>query len=261
MTRAILKSIAPLVEALELEAASVVTTSHLHELAEAAGLRTPTYVAIQRLASQGWLIATDVRGVWEFAPGAHAGPYGSGDALITMRAQLAVMPELDIRVALESALWLHGLADRPPDRHCVTVPAGSTPPAAIRRNYNVVRFDAVLPAASVDRLPVCVPPTVLVHVADHPTAVRNWRTMLDALADLVDATDPSELDAELEGRSNATRQRLGYLIDPIDPDLASTIEVADTGTAWFGPRREVRRRSAKWNVVDTVLPEPPGGDR
>lgn len=260
MTRAIPRSVAPIVEALELEAASVVTTGHLHDLIEQEDLRTPPRVAIQRLAEHGWLISTGVRGVWEFAPGASAGPFGSGDAFIVVRAQLAATPHLDVRVGLESALWLHGLADRPPSRHCVVVRYGKgQAPAALRRNFNLLTFDAELPPAMIDRLPVCSLTTVLVSIADRPTAVRNWRTVLDALGDLIVATNPNDLAIELEGRPNTTRQRLGYLVDPFAPDLAATIDVAETGTAWFGPRGSVRRRSTKWDVADTVLPEPPGG--
>jgi hypothetical protein len=50
------------------------TVEELASLAEEAGLRTPAKVAAARLRATGWLLPTCERGIYEFAPGAHAGP-------------------------------------------------------------------------------------------------------------------------------------------------------------------------------------------
>lgn len=258
MTRAIRSSLAVVVGALELDAPVVVTSGQIHDLVRRLHVDTPAHVVTQRLAEDGWLLPSGVRGVWEFAPGSHGGRVGHGDPFLVLRAQRAATPGLDARVALESALWLHGLTDRAPVRHIVSVPALTRPPIGLRRAFTTVPFTCVEPPARVSRLPVCTPATVLVHLADTPTAVGNWGLVLDGLAALIEAADPVAVAAEAKDRSNATRARLGYLVEPFDQNLADMLDVVDSGTVWFGPRQPVRRRSSRWRVVDTVLPHVPG---
>lgn len=114
------------------------------------------------------------QGAWEFEPASHAGRIGHGDPFLVLRAQLAVTPDLDARVALESALWQPGIVDRAPARHMLVVPAGTRVPTALRRTFNVTAFDANIPPVRLDRLPVEAPASVLVHLAHRPTDVENW---------------------------------------------------------------------------------------
>jgi hypothetical protein len=85
-TRSLSRQLAPLVAELELRQPTLVTLRELAILAEEAGLRTPAKVVAARLRATGWLLPTGQRGVYEFAPGAHAGPYGHGDPLSHCRA-------------------------------------------------------------------------------------------------------------------------------------------------------------------------------
>jgi len=257
MTRPIPAQYAPVVEALELDAAVLVTNESLRRHLHDAAVGSDPTVAIHRLAAHGWLLPTGVRGVWEFAPGSHAGPVSHGHPFLTLEAQLLATPELSARVALESAMWLAGLIDRAPARHVVSVEKSVRVPTALTRAYDVVRFDAVCPADRVGGVPVSSPATVLAHLATSPTAVANWGLVLDGLADLVDIADLEAVHAELQGRSNAARARFAYLVAPFDPDFVESIDVANSGVVWFGPRKGVRRSDSRWNIVDTVLPVSP----
>lgn len=257
MTRPIPAQYAPVVEAMELDATVLVTNEALRELLHQADVGTDPSVAIHRLAAHGWLLSTGVRGVWEFAPGSHAGPVSHGDPFLTLQAQFLATPELPARVALESAMWLAGMIDRPPARHIVSVAKGVRIPTALSRAYEVVRFDAVSTAERIGAVPVSSPATLLVHLAASPTAVANWSSVLDGLADLIDQADREAVRVELRTRSNATRARLAYLMAPFDPEFVEAIDVVDSGVVWFGRRTRVRRSDSRWNIVDTVLPVSP----
>lgn len=258
MSRSIPAQYAPVVEALELDGAVVVTTEQLRGLLHDADVATEATVAIARLAAHGWLLPSGVRGAWEFAPGSHAGPFSHGDPFLTLQAQLAVTPDVDARVGLASALWLAGLVDRAPDRHVVTVGKGVRVPAALKRTYDTATFNAATGPDRVRGVAVCSPATVLVHLAESPTAVANWGLVLDGLGGLVDAADRDTVCAEMVGRTNATLTRLAYLVFPFDPDFVETsIDVADHGVVWFGPRAKLRRTDPRWNIADTILPASP----
>lgn len=257
VTRSIPPALAGVVELLELERPVTVTTKQLADLVDRADVDTPAHVVIQRLAERGWLLKTGVRGVWEFAPGEHAGPYSHGDRWLTLRAALDKQPELPACVALGSALWLLDLTDRAPDVAEVALPSGAHVPVALRRAYRVMRFDPRLAPVRIRGLPVHGPATVLVHLAHRSSDVRSWGAVLDVLADLVAATSIDDVRAELEGRAHATWVRLAYLTCGVAPDLAGQLDVAPGHKVWFGPRGKLRHHDATWNVADTVLPVRP----
>lgn len=264
MARAIPSALAPVVELLELEQPITVTAQQLREFVESSGVDTPAHVVVQRLAERGWLLRTGVRGVWEFAPAAHAGPYPHGDPLLTLRATLQLHPELPVAVALSSALWQLDISARRPEVLEIAVPSGTRVPTALRRAYRVVRHTPRLPLRIVADLPVHSPPSVLVHLAQRPTDVRNWADVLDHLSDLVVASGPDEVEIELRDRPHSTAVRLAYLLSGVAPDLVERLGVEPRGKVWFGPRGRLRRHSARWNLADTVLPYAPselGGDQ
>lgn len=259
MTRTISGALAPVVEALELDQVALVDVDTLRAVADEARVDTPVHVIVQRLVARGWLLTTGVRGVYEFAPGAHAGPYGRGDPFMTLRAQLRVTPTLSARVCLASALWLHSLADRAPDsRHEVSLPPGAHPPVALTRRYRVVRFAPKVPAHPNHAVAVDRPATILVHLATKPADVSSWLPVMERLGDLTDAADPDEIGSELRGRGHAAAARLSYLLDASDDaDLRRRFAVDPAGKVWFGPRGKLRRHDAARNLADTVLPVSP----
>ena len=102
-------------------------------------------------------------------------------------------------VALGSALWLHGLAERAPDRHEVAVPVNTVVPESLKRRMRVVHFSARLTPAAHEQLPVHQPATILAHLATKPGDVRDWTTFAEALPDLAERSPVNDLDSELTG--------------------------------------------------------------
>lgn len=257
VTRTVPRSLAPVLEWLELERPEAVTTEQVREFCERRGVALPVSTVINRLARRGWLLKTDTHGVWEFAPAERAGAYGSRDSLLGLRTVLATAPETRFSVCLTSALWLHDLMDRRPSRIEVALPPREYVPAGIRRSSRVLRFKSHLEPMAMQGVPAHRLETVLVHLAARPTDVRNWGSVLEVLTELVTSIDRTALGEELAGRPHATRARLAYLVSGVAPDLASVLNVASAGKVWFGPRTKSRRNNARWNIADTILPVSP----
>lgn len=255
--RSLSKQLAPIVAELELRQPILVTLEELALLAEQAGLRTPAKVIAARLRATGWLLPTGQRGVYEFAPGSHAGPYGHGDPFIDLRA--AILAEhYPVAVALLSALWLHGIAERAPDRHELAVPVGATVPGSLKQRMRVVHFTARLPIADIDQLSVHQPSTILVHLATRPGDVRGWTTFAEALPELAARSSADDLERELNGRPGVVRPRLAYLLSGVAPEVADRLQPATPqSVTWFGRSRASRRFDKHFNVADGLLPFDP----
>ena len=257
MTRSIPSSLAPVVERLELDQPEIVTLQELTEIAAEAGIGTAPALIAHRLRKRGWLLSTGLNGAWEFAPGAHAGPQSRGGPLLTVRAALALHPELAVSVALGSAAWAHGLADRAPLRVELALPPEARVPAGLMRKARVLSFDARLAPVVRKGVPVQRFETLLVHMAARPSHVRSWGAVLDWLADVVAEAEEADLLAELADRPPAAEVRLAYLIQGLWPDLAQRLGVGVTSKIWFGPRGKLRRHSQRWRVADSILPFDP----
>lgn len=245
-----------LVQELELERPQFVTLEALREMVRTHAIGTKPRIVAHRLRELGWLLDTGIRGVWEFAPADRAGALSSGDPFLTLRAALA-REDLGIGVALGSALWLHNLADRFPDPHEVAAPRGTAVWQAVSEHYRVVRHKPVLEPVSLNGLPVHHPATILVHLAERPTDVGSWASVMDALPRLVDACPLEDIRREISGRAHATRVRLAYLLQSMAPKLIEALDITPSGKVWFGPRGTLRRHDARWNVADTILPIDP----
>jgi len=258
-TRTLSRALAEIVTDLELEQPTLVDLADLAALAARHGIRTRARELARRLRERGWLLSTSRPGVYEFAPGAHAGPYGHGDPFMDLRAELRAHPNRPATLALGSALWLHGLGERAPNRHEVAVAPGSTVSAALRRVYRVVHFQAQTQPTMLRGLPVHSPATMLVHLAARPTQVRSWSPVLDVLPDLLERADVPDLIGELAGRPASVSARLGYLLSGLLSETEShKLGLRPSGSVvWFGPRATVRRTDRFWGVVDTVLPQHP----
>lgn len=257
--RVLPRALASIVADLELEEASFVTQDRIAELAARHGLTSSVRDLAWRLRRNGWLLQTGHRGVWEFAPGAHAGPYGRGDVFAVLRAEQDLGPRKDVRICLDSALWLRGLAERAPSTHQVTAPTGQHVPAGLARTYKVTHFDANLPAEDLGGLKVEAAATTLVHAAAKPGHVRSWETIETALVDLAAATTDRDLATELGGRPASVRARVGYLLSGVASDLVDAAGIVPArGVTWFGPRdRPAVRFNSRWQVADTLLPFDP----
>jgi len=259
MSRAIPSHLADIIEELELERPDLVSTDDIEELIEKCDIKIPVTRVAQLLSEKGWLLKTDVRGVWEFLPAERAGSFSTDSPFLTLRAFLKKDLEKDVRVALDSAMWCHDLFDRIPSEIEVTLPSQEHIPAAIKRNYRVIRFDAHLDPVTANDVPVQKLETILVHLMDKPNDVQSWTSVFDWLPDLVEEVEREDVLTELHDRSHATKIRFSYLLSGLAPNIVEDFDVEASGKVWFGPRRELRRHNAEWNVADTILPSDPEG--
>ena len=118
----------------------LVSLKELAALAEGVGLRTPAKVIAARLRATGWLLPTGQRSVYEFAPRFSCRPIRPRRSFMDLRVALSAGYPLS--VALQSALWLYGMAERAPDRHELAAAPGSRVPASVRRRMRSLRFSA-----------------------------------------------------------------------------------------------------------------------
>lgn len=258
VTRSVPFALAPVVEALEFEEAFLVTTERLDELRLSAGIKSSTAMVAKRLKDRGWLLETPQRGVWEFAPGSHAGPISRGQPFTDVLAVLEANPDLPAGISLSSALWAHGLLERTPDKPEVAIPVGKDAPAPLKRAARIVNLDWVLPLVTRKGAPVHSLETILVHLAARPAAVRSWSAILAALPDVVAEVDYGDVLKELSGRPAAVATRLAYLVHGLSPELAEAVKPThDHGKVWFGPRAPLKRHNSKFNIADTILPVDP----
>lgn len=257
--RALPRSLAAVVEALELDQAHLVTTSEIEALRRRAGIATPAKVVADRLRKHGWLLPTPRRGVYEFAPGAHAGPLSRGDATTPLQAALHARPDLAAGLTLQSAAWALGAADRTPAR--LEIAAGDR---EVARSLNatlaefarVLVFAPRLPKETRRGVPVLAAESVAVHMATRPRDVRSWGSALEWLPDLTAELDWENLQVEIQSRPSAVVARLGYLLSGLRPDLAAQMAPA-AGKVYFGGRGPLLRHDARWQIADTLLPFDP----
>jgi predicted transcriptional regulator of viral defense system len=249
--------LADIIEELELERPELVSTSEIQELIEKFDVQVPSNRVIQRLSESGWLLKTDVRGVWEFSPAERAGSYSTGSPFLPLKAIRKKEPDRDIRVALDSAMWCHDFLDRLPSEIEVVLPPEDHVPAAIKRNYRVLRFEAHLDSVTANDVPVQRLETILVHLVDKPNNVQSWTSVFDWLPYLVEEVEKENVLVELINRSHSTKIRFAYLLSGLAPDLVEDLNIEPAGKVWFGPQKKLRRHNAEWNVADTILPADP----
>jgi len=255
MARTLPRSIAPVVEVLELEQAPLVTIEQLESIMDAIGLEgIPRKVAAE-LRSRGWLLATAKTGVWEFAPAAHAGSYGFGDPTVDLKAALLRRPDRKCALTFQSAAWAHGLADRVPAQLEVVVEERADA-KALARVGDVTRFVPNLGTSVLGGVPVLAPESVLVHMATNPRAVR-WQSAMEWMPDVAAEANSERILKELNDRPRAVRVRLGYLLQGVRPDIARLFVSDVVNKVWFGPRGKLRRHDQAWLIADTLLPLDP----
>lgn len=257
MTRSVPIALAPVVERLELDQPEIVTLKQLRRMAAELGVRTAPALIAHRLLALGWLLRTGLSGAWEFAPGAHAGPHSRGGPLLPVKAAFALMPDLPAAVALTSAAWVYGLADRTPPRMELAVRPGGRVPAGLSRQVQVLRFDARLQPVKRRGVPVQRFESLLVHMAARPSRIKSWGGVVEWLGDVVAEAVEADILLELEDRPRAVRVRLAYLLQGLWPELSERIGRGASTKVWFGPRGKLRRHSQRWHIADSILPFDP----
>ena len=256
MTRTLSRGLAPVVERLELERPRLVTLRDIEAICSDEGLGTEPRVVASRLKKAGWLLSTGRRGAWEFAPAELAGPYSSCDPLLPVKALSAVNSNSSPLLRGQTAAWALGLADRVPSTVEVVLPekARGAIPASVsacvyQTNLEPVRAKGALSLA---------PEAIIVQMADRPSSVRSWEGAAEWLPDVMSEAVAGAILDELKGKSVATGQRVGYLMQGVRADIADEVlkVVRPKSVAWFG-RGKAKRTNGKWKVADAKLPWDP----
>ena len=256
ISRSVPRSVAPVLEALELDQPTIVTLGMLSDLVAVTGAGVSPDYAARMLRERGWLLPLRTVGVWEFAPGARAGAWGGGDPFIELRARLATQPT-DAAVAAESAAWLQGLSTRAPDPHVIGLPSRVGVPKSLD-HFPVVRWSAGSSVENRDGLPVWSVSTLFAFMGARPDRYRDWPNVSEWIADGAKRVVADALRSELAGQARSGWARTSYLLfvggqaEMADELLAS----APPGGAPFhlGPRNMPSRYSARFEVADHVFP-------
>lgn len=258
MTRTIPPTMSGILEVLELEQPTLVTSEHLANLVAQQGLRTPVKVVAARLRERGWLLPTGRRGVWEFAPAALAGAYSRNEPVMPLRAFLAGRSNVGCALTFQAAAWAHGVADRAPTH----LEVAATTRELVRQLPTMLTGSVFRPRLEYQTLravPVLAAESVLVHMSARPAAVRSWSSALEWLPELGQLLTIDAIQQELDGRPASVRARTGYLLQGLRPDYADALrsKFNPVGKTWFGPRGKLRRHDATWQIADTLLPFDP----
>ena len=256
--RSIPKTLAPVLEELELDQPRVVLLTDLESILDRLGAADGAISApdvAYELQRRGWLGRLRTQGAWEFYPAARAGAIGSGDRFVELRAYRRRNPTWPGALAMESAASVLGLAQRLPEREVLALPLDHRPPAALSQ-WRLVRLE--LPEAgltTVDDLPTWNVEGLLAGIAKRPSGYRDIAGLGQWLATATERIDPDRLVACVAGAPTAARQRAAYLVGVAGrPELVEVIlPNAPLKPAWFGTRRPGGRFDTDTMVNDTEL--------
>lgn len=174
--RPIPRSIAGVLGELELLSPQTVTRDLISRILanDPDGRGRPTDPVIDTLRRCGWLLPLHTRGVWEFAPAARSGAFTSGDPFLELRAHLERHPHTVAAVAMESAAFVHALAEHPPARDVLAVSPG-TPREGAMSCYRLVPLNlGPTSMTDVDDTPIHTIEALLVSMAIRPSGFRDW---------------------------------------------------------------------------------------
>lgn len=243
VSRVIGRSVAAVIEQLELDGDLLVTSDRLAAVLRSAGLPDED-TAVRRMAYElqrgGWLGQLRTRHVWEFLPGARGGAFGSGDRCIEFRAQRAVNPGWSGLLAMESAASVLGLAQRIPEREVVALPPGRAMPKALSRQWRLVGLAMPEPGTTqVDDLPTWNLEGLIIGIAARPSSYQDMAGLAQWSPEAAGRVDIDRLLDLLTALRPAARQRAAYLLGAAGHTAARSAVMSRypaTSVAWFGPR-------------------------
>lgn len=259
MTRTISKSMAGILEDLELENEPFVNKNRIEKLARKHKVRSSATLIASRLKKAGWLLPTEQQGVWEFAPAAMAGPFSKNDPLMKIKAFRIANPDTPCYLCMQTAAWALGLADRVPAQKDLAF--SEQQKLHVPEGISVYRFSPAVEPAFAKGVPCLAPESIIVHMALKPDHVRSWESAMEWLPDVVYEVKIDELLKELQGRKDSVKKRTGYLLQRMYPDAAEAImeEIHSKAKVRFGPRQKALRNDEHWGISDTILPFSPKG--
>lgn len=255
MARTISKSMAGILEDLELNGKTYVTLEELSELAKRHDVHTESSIIASRLKKSGWLLPTGQRGVWEFASASMAGPYSKKDPLMDIRAFKLLHPELECYVCLQTAAWTLGLADRVPAHKELAF--SQIPRKQIPESINAYAYYPTLDIRNVRGVSCLAPESIIVHLATKPDMVQSWESVMEWLPDVVYDSEAVNLLTEIADRNDSVKRRTGYLLQGMYPEASNAIYDSipkPISKIRFGARKPSIRNDEKWKVSDTALP-------
>jgi len=258
MTRSISNSLAGILQELELERPLLVTRELLSDLKRKYHVASSAEVVAARLKEKGWLLSTDIQGVWEFVPAEVAGVYSTNDPLLSFRAFHAKYPAVKCALTFQTAAWIYGDSDRAPSDVYVSVEdyRHSRP---LKGHVFVSFFRPNLPYHAISNATVLARESVLVQMTAKPSSVPSWASVPEWLPGFCAELSPEKIYEELANRSPYVSQRLGYLVQSMRPDIADEIyrKTRPKSNAWFGERTQSLRYDKRFMVADTLLPFDP----
>jgi hypothetical protein len=223
---------------------------------------------IRLMKDSGWLLPTQTRGWWEFAPGNRAGSYRSGNPFMALIAALAKKPDLEVAVTMESAAFMHRLSEHPAHKDVIAVAKGVSRQGSLS-SYRQV--DLQLPkfaTVQIDEIPVHSISGLLAAMAIRPLAFRDWpnvKNWLPKACELVINAASSEhgsfgskgglLDI-LDGRSTSAHARAAYFFKVADQvsaaeQIIERIPEDFLGPVYLGSRERLSAR-AKYDSITRV---------
>jgi AbiEi antitoxin C-terminal domain len=241
MARAISKSVAAVVEQLELEGDLLVTTARLADVLRSVGGQPDDASRMAyELQRAGWLGQLRTRQAWEFIPGARGGVYGSGDRFIEFRAQLAVHPSWPGVLAMESAASVLGFAQRIPEREVVAIPPGDKIPKALNADWRNVGLQLPMThITTVNELPTWNTEGLIFGIAVRPAGYRDIQGLGQWLPDAAGRVDIDRVGELLAIARPAARQRFAYILGAggnSDARSELVCRYPPEDVAWLGPR-------------------------
>jgi AbiEi antitoxin C-terminal domain len=253
LDRSIAHWLAPIVQQLELEGESVVTVDDIQQ-GRPDLPRAMIYQAIEALVHRGWLSPTGVRGVYEFVPGAAAGPYPSNDPWIPLRAALRRERNEAVHLGPPSAAWVRGYAQRSPEPHFLVAPIPRLMPRYVTERYHVLGSRSNPPLQEVNGLPVPSPAGIFAE-----TAQLAPRLPLDSASGwvrrLLEDVPPDEAADALRAAGAATRARAGYMAEAVGAqahaDAIEQLGPLGAGPYYTGRQKSIGPYSARWRVYDS----------
>jgi hypothetical protein len=250
---------AGVLQSLELERPSLVTMAELSRILSEEKIDTPARIVASRLRNAGWLLRTDQRGVWEFAPAELAGAYPSGDSLTGFRAYLAKHVDVPCGLTFQAAAWAHGYSNRIPARPEVAA-AKRESIKGFPDSLSLSTFTPTLAYERIDGIPVLAIESIFVHMCEKPKAVRSWESAKEWIPELSAELKWEDLEQDLSLRPLSVKARLGYLLKGVRRDLSEQIYTTyePKNKTWFGQRGRLIRHDNHWLIADTVLPFNPG---
>jgi len=258
MTRMISSSLAGILQELELERPLLVTRDLLSDLKKKYHVASSVEVVAARLKKKGWLLSTDIQGVWEFIPAEVAGVYSTNDPLLSFRAFCAKYPTVKSALTFQTAAWIYGDSDRAPSGVYVSVDEYRC--VRLLKEFAFVSvFQPNLPYHVISNVTVLARESVIVQMAAKPSFVPSWASVPEWMPGFCAELSPEGVYDELASRSPFVSQRLGYLIQNMRPDIADEVfkNTKPKSNAWFGERKQTLRYDKRFMVADTHLPFDP----